>query len=83
MNLNDYSITMSDISPKATVLLVFEIKLYHPVLGSDWMSVIFSVFFLFACFFFLFPLLLMAAILEAGVGDYSSRGWGGEKNIYF
>ena len=38
---------MSDISPKATVLLIFEIKRYHPVIGSDWMSVIFSVFFLF------------------------------------
>ena len=36
---------MSDISPKATVLLIFEIKRYHPVIGSDWMSVIFSVFF--------------------------------------
>ena len=45
---------MSDISPKATVLLIFEIKRYHPVIGSDWMSVIFSVFF-FVCligFFF-------------------------------
>ena len=44
---------MSDISPKATVLLIFEIKRYHPVIGSDWMSVIFSVLFvcLFVCFF--------------------------------
>ena len=64
MNLNDYSITMCDISPKATVLLIFEIKRYHPALGSDWMSaravigllwllmsVIFSVFCLFVCLF--------------------------------
>ena len=44
---------MSDISPKATVLLIFEIKRYHPVIGSDWMSVIFSVF-LFVCLFCFF-----------------------------
>ena len=45
---------MSDISPKATVLLIFEIKRYHPVIGSDWMSVIFSVFCLFVCLFVCF-----------------------------
>ena len=52
INLNYYSITMSDISPKATVLFIFEIKQYHPVIGSDWMSIIFSVFCLFVCCFF-------------------------------
>ena len=56
---------MSDISPKATVLLIFEIKRYHPVIGSDWMSVIFSVFFLFVCLFvFLFNVQVWIKVLQ-------------------
>ena len=56
---------MSDISPKATVLLIFEIKRYHRVIGSDWMSMIFSVFF-FVCllFFFLFNVQVWIEVLQ-------------------
>ena len=56
---------MSDISPKATVLFIFEIKQYHPVIGSDWMSIIFSVFF-FVCllFFFLFNVQVWIEVLQ-------------------
>ena len=56
---------MSDITPKATVLLIFEIKRYHPVIGSDWMSIIFSVFF-FVCllFFFLFNVQVWIEVLQ-------------------
>ena len=56
---------MSDISPKATVLLIFEIERYHPVIGSDWMSIIFSVFCLFVCLFvFLFNVQVWIKVLQ-------------------
>ena len=55
---------MSDISPKATVLLIFEIKRYHPVIGSDWMSIIFSVFFCLFVVFFLFNVQVWIEVLQ-------------------